>query len=80
MNEKFSCGASHQSKGKCLAKIASSVVLAGAFVLAAPQMAFAAGGASGPKVGYVKVGKIGEIVVNPYSRKSLRHSPAYGCD
>ncbi len=66
MNEKFSCGASHQSKGKCLAKIASSVVLAGAFVLAAPQMAFAAGGASGPKVGYVKVGKIGEIVVNPY--------------
>ena len=67
MNEKFSCGASHQSKGKCLAKIASSVVLAGAFVLAAPQMAFAAGGASGAKVVSVPaIGKIGSIIVNPY--------------
>lgn len=25
MNAKFSCGASHQNKGKCLAKVVSSV-------------------------------------------------------
>ena len=39
MNAKFSCGASHQSKGKCLAKIASSVMLAGALLVGFTQVA-----------------------------------------
>ena len=53
----------HRFVGK---KIASSIVLASVLIVGVPSVALAAGGASGPKVGYVAVGKIGEIVVNPY--------------
>ena len=63
MNAKFSCGASHQNKGKCLAKIASSVVLAGALLVGFAQNALAIGGPSGAKLTYKAQGKIGEVVV-----------------
>ena len=53
----------HRFVGK---KIASSIVLASVLIVGVPSVALAAGGASGPKVGYVAVGEIGEIVVNPY--------------
>ena len=122
MNAKFSCGASHQSKGKslaevvssvateskfakvvssvleskftkiapsvteskftkiasslaleskCLAKIASSVVLAGALLVGFAQNALAIGGPSGAKLTYKAQGKIGEVVVNPYGLAPL---------
>lgn len=47
-------------------RMSRMVLCAAMLALAAPGMALAIGGASGPKIDYVAQGKLGETIMNPY--------------